>query len=162
MNAHAAKPDLGADGPAARNRLSVDTKIVGTKRIAARTVASDPLDHYSMAGQITDDQHEAGMRLRAAISGSWPAGRITAKALYASQPGDHDELAEHDSEEEQWAEMTRCYNEKRDAERIVGAQFWPTVQGVCSGEWATQRGGLRVLQLGLQALVVGWRIGGRA
>ena len=156
--AHEILPDLGADGPASLARRMTDTKLVGTKRIVARTVASDPLDHYAMAGQITEDQHEAGMRLRAAIAGAWPINRITATPMYASAEGDDEELVEHLSEEEQWSAMTAFFLQKKDAERIVGVQFWRTVEGVCGGEWATRLGGLRHLQIGLEALAVGWKI----
>ena len=151
-----ALPDIGADGVASTSRPRHDSKLVGTTRIAARTVATDPLDSYAMSAQITDDQHEAGMRLRAALSGSWEAPRVTATAMYASEPGLDDDPGEAQSEEDLWAAQTKCWTDQRDAERHVGAQHWSTVRGVCDGQWATQLGGLRALQLGLEALALGW------
>jgi hypothetical protein len=159
--AQSALPDIGADGLAATSRLRNDSKLVGTTRIACRTVATDPLDHYSLAGQITDDQHEAGMRLRAALTGSWEAARVTATAMYASEPGLDDDPGEAQSEEDLWAAQTKCWTDQRAAERHVGAQHWGTVRGVCDGQWATQLGGLRALQIGLEALALGWGIKAR-
>ena len=158
MTSHAIKPDLGADGPAALARQFTDTKLVGSTRVVARTVAADPLDHYAAAGQINDRQHDAGMRLRTAIENGWPSGRTTATPMYASAPGLDDELYEIASEEDQWEAQKKCWQDQKDAEKYVGQQFWSTVKGVCSGGWATSYGGLRMLQLGLDNLAEGWRI----
>jgi len=149
-------PDLGADGPAALRRLTYDATHRG--RVVARAVASDPLDHYSRAAQITDRMHEAGARLRAALAGSWPAQRVTAPARYVSGEGIEEEHDEAASDEERWAERTRHWKTIQEAEKLVGPQHWSTVRGVCEGRWATSYGGIRALQIGLDLLADGWRM----
>ena len=151
----APKPDLGATGPAATSRPIVHAMRHG--KIVARTVL-DPLDSYSNAGQLTDNQHEAGMRVRSALAGALNEGRVTAGAIYASDPGEHDDLPADMTEQEKWDLKTRHFNTRLAAERLAGDN-WPVVQRVCAGEWATScAGGLPALRVGLQALVVGWGI----
>lgn len=152
-----AKPsiDLGADGPAATSRLTRDA--VHRGKPVGRAVASDPLDHYAVAGQLTERQHEAGMRLRVALSGSWPAERVTATPMYASDPSPHDEESEPQSEDDEWKAQTQCWRDRRDAEKFAGS-LWGTVRAVCEGRWASGVGGLRALQLGLEAVADGWKM----
>ena len=151
----ASKPDLGAPGQAAAARPIVEAKHHG--RIVARTVL-DPLDSYANAGQLTDNQHEAGMRVRSALAGTLNEWFITASAMYASDPGEHDDLPVDMTEQERHDLKTRHFNTRLAAERICGL-YWPIVRRVCAGEWATScPGGLPALRVGLQALVVGWGI----
>lgn len=149
--------DLGADGPAARSRLRYDAKYQG--RVVARAVASDPLDHYAIAGQITQRQHDAGIRLRVALSGSWFRARVTATPRYASDAGmDDDDPDAALSDEERAEVQKRHWHTQRDAEAILGKQ-WGIISGVCSGHWATgYHGGIPALRLGLERLADEWRM----
>ena len=157
MNAISHKPDLGAPGYAASAsaRTIVEAKHHG--RIVARTVL-DPLDGYSNSAQITDAQHECGMRVRTALAGALNEGHVTAGAMYASEPGEHDDLVVDLTEQEKWDLKTRHFNTRLAAERLAGDN-WPVVQRVCAGEWASScAGGLPALRVGLQRLVVGWGV----
>ena len=149
----ATKPDLGADGPAARARPTYDA--IHRGKVIARAVAATPLEYYALAGQITERELQAGRRLEAALLGSWPQGRITTAGKYVSDPGLDDDEGEQLSEEEQHAARTRCYLEWKRAQRYVGTN-WQTVQGVCRGDWATSYGGLAALRVGLRDLADAW------
>jgi len=149
-------PDLGPDGPAAVARLRYDAMHRG--RVVARAVASTPVDHYARAGQITERQHEAAVRLRAALELSWPQTRVTASLGYLSNASEYDEEGVPLSDEEREARRIAHYRTWREAERVVGPQFWPTLRGVCSGMWATQHGGIPTMRAGLQLLADFWKI----
>ena len=148
-------PDLGPDGIAARSRLHYDAKHRG--RVVARAVASDPLDHYALAGQITERQHEAGIRLRIALSGSWFRARVTAPAGYASDVGlDDDDPDAALTDEERKEVQDRHWATQREAEAILGDR-WGIVSGVCGGAWATSyHGGIPAMRAGLNTLADGW------
>ena len=148
-------PDLGPDGQAARSRLHYDAKHRG--RVVARAVASDPLDHYALAGQITERHHEAGIRLRIALSGSWFRSRVTAPARYASEAGMDDDDPDAALTDEERAEVQkRHWHTQRDAEAILGDR-WAIVSGVCGGVWATSyAGGIPAMRQGLERLADGW------
>jgi hypothetical protein len=152
-----AAPDLGADGIAARARLTTDAIYRG--KIVARQVAQDALDHYALAGQITVRQYEAGMRLRAANAGSWFRPKVTSAALYASDPG-LDDGEETQTEEERYEAMQRNFETVEAARRIVG-DLWMPVRGVCCyASWATSYpGGIPALRVGLERLADGWGVG---
>jgi len=119
-------------------------------------VASDPLDHYSAAGQLSDRQYEAGCILRRALHHSWRQPRVTAAMQYVSDPSDDDGVELTDDERAE--RMRRAWQTCQVAERAVAVHYWSTVRGVCDGKWATTFNGLRVLQIGLSALADEWKI----
>lgn len=151
-------PDLGADGPAALRRHTQDAVIPGTRRIVARTVASDPLDHYAASGMISDREYEAGKRLRAHLSGSWPSARCTAPAAYASDGSEYDDDGdEAQTEQDEWDARTAHFAAWRGAERCL-RDDWPTVRAVCAGYWLGRLGDAAALRRGLRALANEWGI----
>lgn len=154
--AHA--PDLGAQGPAALARPTIDTEVRtrGHGKIVARTVLSQPLDVYAHDGDISDAQLEAGHRVARSLATMQPV-RVTARYPVASSPGlDDDEEDIDDDEREE--RRRRLLVTRAEAERIVGPHAWPTVKAVCEGYWLGRLGSKAVLRQGLQALVVGWKL----
>lgn len=149
-------PDIGADGPAALARIARDTTPPGTRRIVARTVASEPLDHYAAIGALSDDAYEAGKRLRALLASTWPAARCTARAAYVSAGSEHDEEQEPEDEDARWQARTAAWDQVREAERAIGRDNWPTVRAVCEGYWLGRMGEPARLVVGLRVLAVWW------
>ena len=155
-------PDLGAQGPAALARPTIDTEVRtrGHGKIVARTVLTQPLDVYAHDGHISDAQLEAGHRVAKSLR-SWQASRVTARYPVASDPGlDDDEEDLTDEEREQQRANRRAT--RLEAERTVGPRAWPTVKAVCEGYFLGRLGSMALLREGLQALVVGWKIPERA
>lgn len=150
--------DLGADGPAALARHRFDAVIPGTRRITARAVASEPLDHYAAEGHLSDAAYDAGKRLRTLLATKWPASRCTAPARYASAGSDYDAEDEDTTEDERWAARARAWTECIAARGAVGPDDWPTVQAVCEGYWLG-RGlvNMPALRRGLERLAEIWR-----
>lgn len=150
-----APPDLGATGLAALARHTTDTEIRGTRRIVARTVASEPLDHYAASGALSEREYEAGKRLRGHLTGSWPAQRCTAPAAYASDGSDYDDDDAAQTDDERWAVQSEHYAAWRAAEKLI-RRDWPTVRGVCSGYWLGALGDAAGLKRGLRVLADEW------
>lgn len=148
--------DLGADGPAAMRRHTQDAVIPGTRKITARTVASDPLDHYAATGTLQHDEYQAGMRLRRLLSRSLLAPRCTAPARYVSAGSEYDEEGEVEDEETRWQAQKGGWAVVDHAAIVVGRDNWPTVRAVCEGYWIGRLGDARRLVVGLRALVVEW------
>ena len=149
-------PDLGADGPAALRRHRFDAVIPGTRRVVATAVASEPLDAYAAAGQLTDDAYEAGKTLRGYIAGaSLMASRCTAPARYASAASEYDD--EDPMTDDERAEAQRAaYARVREACHEVGPRDWPTVKAVCEGYWIARLSDIGQLRRGLDALARKW------
>ena len=151
-------PDLGAQGPAALARPTIDTEVRtrGHGKIVARTVLSQPLDVYAHDGHISDAQLEAGHRVAKSLR-SWQASRVTARYPVASDPGlddDEEDLTDEEREQQRRANRraTRLEAEHGGTARLADGQ------GVCEGYFLGRLGSMALLREGLQALVVGWKI----
>jgi hypothetical protein len=147
--------DLGADGPAALARYTHDAVIPGTRRIVARTVASEPLDHYG-ATILDAEAYEAGRRLRALMSGTWPAARCTAPASYASAASEYDEEDDEGDDDERWQRRNAAWAEVQRVRAAIGRD-WAVVEAVCRGYWMARLCDATVLTRGLSAAVAFWR-----
>lgn len=150
------RPDLGADGPAALARYTREATLRG--RIVAREVCAEPLEELHAAGQLTDAQYEAGRRLRAALTGSWPQPRISTRWGYTSDASDLDNDGEPVTDEEAWERRTRHHETWRQAERIIGRECWPVVEAVCRGYRFGSQGRPDLLRRGLSVMVAEWRL----
>lgn len=149
--------DLGADGPAALARHRFDAVIPGTRKIVARQVASEPLDHYAATNALSEAQYEAGKRLRTLLATTWPASRCTVPAHYMSDGSDLDEEDEEADEDARWEARDRAWKAVQEAERECGAD-WPTVRAVCEGYWLGRALlNLPALRRGLDRLADLWR-----
>lgn len=148
-------PDLGADGPAALRRTVREATFGG--RIVARQVC-EPLEEMHDAGQLTDAQLRAGQRLRAALAGSWPQPRVSARWDGHSDASDLDEATGGLDDEEVWQHRADLHALWRAAERLCGRECWPWVRGVCEGYRLGSLGRADLVRRGLDVLAVEWRI----
>ena len=156
--ARAGRADLGADGPMAADRPRVDA--VYKRQVVARAVVTHPIDLLAHYSKIDREQHAAGLRLRDAIDGSWPAQRLSAQAQYVSGWGlGDDEPEEPTSEEEQHAAQLANFKDVQDAERHVSRAYWTTTRHVCAGGAVTSIAALASVQSGLRQLADHWRSG---
>lgn len=146
--------DLGPDGPAALRRTVRDASFRGN--VVARQVC-EPLEELHEAGKLTDPQFAALLRLRSALTGSWPRGCVTARWLGMATPSDLDEEGEAESDEDEWQRRADRHALWRGAERLLGAD-WPWVRGICDGYRLGSLGRLDAVQRGAQRLAVEWRL----
>lgn len=149
--------DLGADGPAALQRLTFDAVIPGTRKIVARQVASEPLDEYAASGMLSEKQYDAGKRLRTLLASTWPSQRCTARARYASDASEYDDDDGEADEEARWHARNRAADAVRKAQGTVSPCCWPTVRAVCEGYRLGRLGSVPKLKIGLDQLVRLWR-----
>lgn len=147
--------DLGARGPAAASRPTRDAIYRG--KIVGREVVTHPLDAAHYHGKLDDAEHAAGNRLRAAMEGSWPAGRTTARPMYVSDPGEHDEPDEPETEEERATKQRAFHRDKLEARRIIGERHWIVVAHVCAGGAVVSEAALTTLRAGLKTLAATWK-----
>ena len=148
-------PDLGADGPAARARLTRDAVFRG--RAIGRQVC-EPIEAMHHAGQITDAQYEAARRVRAALAGSWPEPRVSTRWNTHTSVSDLDEATDGLTDEEVWEHRARLHRLWRASERICGPECWPWVSGVCRGYWLGSQGRVDLVRRGLDLLAREWRL----
>ena len=141
--------DLGADGPAALRRTVRDAEFRGS--IVARQVC-EPIEAMHEAGQISDAQCVALIRLRSALAGSWPRSCVTARWLGLASPSDLDEEGDPQSDEDEWMRRKNAHALWRSAERLLGPD-WPWVRAVCEG---SERARLDAVRRGAQVLVKEW------
>ena len=148
--------DLGAPGLASITRMVRDAVYRG--RVVGREVVTHPLDMLLIQNKISGLQHQAGMRIRASIEGSWPAQQVTARGLYVSEAGEHDEAENEPDEAEQYAEQKRLHADRVWAEKLCGARCWLTVSHVCAGGTVVSQAAMVSLVTGLTSLVEGWGV----
>lgn len=149
-------PDLGADGPAALARMTSEAVFRGN--VVAREVASEPLEELRAVGQITEAQYAAGRRLRAALTGSWPAARVSMRWGCVSDTSDLDDDGESVTEDEAWARRAQHHETWRAAERLMGRECWPVVRAICEGYRFGSQGRPDLLRKGLGVLAKEWRL----
>ena len=149
-------PDLGADGPAAASRHTFDATIPGTRRIVARAVASEPLDHYAANGSLSEVEYDAGKRVRALLAVKWPHGRCTAPARYVSTASDYDDEGDRPADEDRHEAWLAACAMLDDAAAQVGRHDWPSVAAVCEGYWLARLGEFARLRRGLAVLARVW------
>lgn len=141
-------PDLGPDGPAALRRPTAQATHRG--KVVARTVAADALETVHALGFITDDQFNAGKRLRNAYAGSWWSPHVQPRhGWIASESSFLDESeAEADIDERRNAAFAIW----QSARAILGALWEPTIC-LCG---FSGRPNQRQAFLGLQTLAKAW------
>lgn len=159
MNAQAPAPDLGADGDAMQARPRETRRIEGVRVSSTRSVAIDVtaytdahlIDRMHHAGQLSDRQHAAALRLYGLFLAAGLEPRTSARQETLREPVETME-AEADGEPVEDARVAY-----RRILRGVGPHFAWTLDGMCHGQHPGVRW-LATLQSALGVLADDWEM----